>query len=236
MTLSEILKDRRAIAIGGAALALIAGLGVATVIALRQGEDEAAPPPASEGGLVIKTGREDDLKLDPARPLRCFVSDKFIGELPVAQCARRNGVATGALDVGLDTSGALSAAKGPSTEIVPLPPAIPVPDQTTASDEPPAPVAEEAGAAGVATPVRGGQACWRYGGGNWHRLPYAMSLDACVAELFAGQCVRAGAAVYGRWGERTLRLASGRIEQSANNRDFHTLANQGPECAAPAIG
>jgi hypothetical protein len=233
VTLTDILKDRRAVAIGGAGLALVAGLGIATVVALRQGEEEAAPPPASEGGLVIKTGREDDIRLDPARPLRCFVSDKFIGELPVAECAHRNGVATGALDVGLDTSGALSAAKAPSTEIVPLPPSVPVPDQTTASDEPAAPQTEQAAAP---APAGGGQACWRYGGGNWHRLPYAMSLDACVAELFAGQCVRAGAAVYGRWGDRTLRLAYGRIEQSANNRDFRTLANQGPGCAAPPIG
>ena len=33
-----------------------------------------------------------------------------------------------------------------------------------------------------------------------------MSLNACVQALYAGTCVRPGEALYGRWGETTLRL------------------------------
>jgi hypothetical protein len=116
----SVLQDRRVVLAGGAALALLAGLAIAVLIGRGQtGSD--SPPPASRGGLVVQTGRDDDIKLDPQRPLRCFVGGRFVGELPLGECARRNGVATGALDVGLDPSGALAAANGASSEITPLP-------------------------------------------------------------------------------------------------------------------
>jgi len=54
-----------------------------------------------------------------------------------------------------------------------------------------------------------------------------------VQTLYAGQCVRPGAALYGRWGNQTLRLTTGRVEISSNNRDFHTLVEQGPGCSIP---
>ena len=82
--------------------------------------DEA--PPASQGGLVVQTGRDDDIKLDPKRPLRCFVNGQFVGELPLSDCAQKNGVATGALDVGLDQSGALAAANAGGAHLTPLSP------------------------------------------------------------------------------------------------------------------
>src|SRR5206468_8925951 len=54
--------------------------------------------------------------------LRCFVNGQFVGELPLAVCAQRNGVATGSLDVGLDPSGALAAASNAaSSGLTPLP-------------------------------------------------------------------------------------------------------------------
>ena len=34
----------------------------------------------------------------------------FVGEITLAECAKKNGVATGALDVGVDETGALAAA------------------------------------------------------------------------------------------------------------------------------
>ena len=123
----ELLKDRRVILGGGAALALIAGLAVAIAMAMHQ-DDADGPPPASQGGLMVETGREDFVKLDPARALRCFVNGRLVGELPVSDCAHRNGVATGALDVGVDSSGALAAAKTPATDVAPPPPP-PVDDQ-----------------------------------------------------------------------------------------------------------
>ena len=88
-------------------MALLAGLAIAwTVTSRDRGPRE--PAPASQGGLVVQTGRDEDLKLDPQRPLRCFVNGQLVGELTVSDCANRNGVASGALDVGLDPSGALA--------------------------------------------------------------------------------------------------------------------------------
>ena len=76
----EFLTDRRVIAIGGAGLALVLGLALAWVIFSRS-QAPSGPPPASQGGLVVVSGRDDDAKLDPKRPLRCFVNGQFVGEL-----------------------------------------------------------------------------------------------------------------------------------------------------------
>jgi hypothetical protein len=53
-----------------------------------------------------------------------------------------------------------------------------------------------------------------------------MPLAACVQALFAGRCVRAGDAAYGRWAQQTLRLAPGRVEISGDNRNFRPLMDQ----------
>src|SRR5580658_2726195 len=115
-----ILSDRRVIAFGGGAVALAAGLAIAWFI-VTHSHKPAEPPPASQGGLTVVSGRDDDAKLDPKRPLRCFVGGQFVGELPLAVCAQRNGVATGALDVGLDQAGALAASNGVNSSLTPLP-------------------------------------------------------------------------------------------------------------------
>ena len=220
----ELLKDRRVILGGGAALALIAGLAVAIAMAMHQ-DDTDGPPPASQGGLMVQTGREDFVKLDPARALRCFVNGRLVGELPVSDCAHRNGVATGALDVGVDSSGALAAAKTPTTDVAP---------------PPPPPVDEQGGSATAAAgddavPTAGEKTCWGYSGGAWQRTPGDMSLNACVQSLFAGQCVRPGGAAYGRWGERTLRLVLGRVEMSGDDGGFRVLARQQGGCAISSL-
>ncbi len=111
--------NRWLVALGGGVLALAAGLGLAWVIFSHSRKPE-TPPPASQGGLVVVAGRGDDAKLDPQRPLRCFVGGQFVGELPLAECARRNGVATGSLDVGLDQAGALAATNGAGAPLTPL--------------------------------------------------------------------------------------------------------------------
>ena len=115
----EFLKDRRVIALVGAGVALVLGVAVAWAI-FSHSRAPVGPPPASQGGLVVVSGRDDDAKLDPKRPLRCFVGGQFVGELPLAVCAQRNGVATGALDVGLDPSGALAAATNGAAPLTPL--------------------------------------------------------------------------------------------------------------------
>ena len=107
----DFLKDRRIVVLGGgAAVALLAGLGIAAALLAGHDQKQTEAPPASRAGLIVETGRDDDTKLDPARPLRCFVGGAFVGEITLAECAKKNGVATGALDVGVDETGALAAA------------------------------------------------------------------------------------------------------------------------------
>ncbi|HEY9233679.1 MAG TPA: hypothetical protein VIP08_01470, partial [Phenylobacterium sp.] len=119
----DFLKDRRTLlALGGGAAALIAGLLIANAMVSKGRGEKAAPPPASQGGLVVETGARDDGKLDPAKPLRCFVAGQYVGEMTLADCAKRNGVATGALDVGVDEAGNLAAADQAGTMLTPLPP------------------------------------------------------------------------------------------------------------------
>jgi hypothetical protein len=220
----EFLKDRRFVLAAGAALALLAGLGIALVLMSgRHGPTEA--PPASRAGLIVETGRDDDAKLDPARPLRCFVDGQFVGETTLAQCATKNGVATGALDVGVDETGALAAADQAGMVLTPLPPV-----EIAAPAAVPAPAATPA-AAQSAVPLA---ACWRYSGAEWRRLPGDITFNACAQALFGGHCERPGGATYGRWGDETLRLVPGRVEASSDNRNFHTAVEQAANCSIPS--
>lgn len=210
---------RRSLVLIGAAGALVAGLIAAVGVSSRDKGDP-APPPASQGGLVIdSSGAAGEERLDPAKPLRCFVAGRYVGELVLSECAKRNGVATGALDVGTDETGALAAANDAGAMITPLPPAA------TAA---PAPTA--------AAPAQPIAACWRYAGAEWRRLPTSLALGACVQTLYAGKCERPGGATYGRWGQQTLRLVPGKVEISSDNRSFRTLVEQGPGCALPPSG
>ncbi|HEX6860132.1 MAG TPA: hypothetical protein VF138_08055 [Caulobacteraceae bacterium] len=201
---------------GGAALALLAGLGIAFIIMLMD-KGSTKPPPASRGGLIVEAGKPDEDKLDTTKPLRCFVDGQFVGELTLTQCAKRNGVATDSLDVGLDPSGALAAAGTAGTVLTPLPPQA----------AQPAPVNPTPTAANIAT-------CWTYGRDGWRDIG-DMGRGACVQTLFAGQCERQGGAQYGRWGDQTLRLVTGKVEVSGDNRRFRTLVDQGPGCSLPAV-
>jgi len=144
----------------------------------------------------------------------------------LADCAKRNGVATGALDVGVDEAGNLAAADQAGTMLTPLPPVETSP--APASAAPPA----EAGPVAAAGPAG---ACWRYAG-EWRKLPGDLTLNGCVQALFAGRCERPGGATYGRWMQQTLRLAPGKVEVSGDNRSFRPLAEQGAGCAIPPIG
>jgi hypothetical protein len=229
----ELLKDRRVVLATGIGGVVAAGLLAAVVIALFQDDPDPAASMSSGGGLTVQTGKVDDVGLDPKRPLRCFSGGRFVGEMPVEDCARRNGVPTGALDLGLDNSGALAASNGPTAEITPLPPAPPPAISPAADSE--SPVADETSPRGLVRPA--GQVCWRYDGTSWTQLSSGgMSLGACVEALFQGECLGPNAAAYGRWGARTLRLAAGRIETSSDNRTFKTMASQGPGCTTPPVG
>jgi hypothetical protein len=223
--LMQALRDRRIVlALAGAALALVAGLVMAMTLMKRHQGEANATPPAAQGGLVVETGSADEGKLDPTARLRCFVAGQFVGEATLAECAKRNGVATGALDVGVDESGALAAANQAGAMLVPLPPSAADSQAVAAAPGPvTAPVA--------AAPSGPAGACWRYAGGEWRKLPADMPLTACVQTLFAGHCERPGGASYGRWMAETLRLTPGKVEVSGDNRNFRTLVEQSPSCA-----
>tara|TARA_R110002051_G_scaffold317155_1_gene397952 strand:- start:503 stop:1171 length:669 start_codon:yes stop_codon:yes gene_type:complete len=212
---------------------LAIGVGVAAVLAIvlalvfSRGADRApGAAPAERGGLTVDVA--DAPGLEPTRELRCFVDGRFIGMATLTDCARRNGLATDALDVGLDETGALAAA--PTAAFAPpprLPPVVvaeiePMPTPVTPSQPAPAPVAA-------------GSACLRHTGSDWRSLSPNMGLNACVMALYSGTCVRPGEALYGRWGDTTLRLVPRRVEQSSDNSRFRTLAEQDRNCQFPGL-
>jgi hypothetical protein len=219
------LNENRTVLAVGAGLAILAGVVLAMIFAGR-GDPTPEAPPATRGGLTVNVA--DAPGLEPTRELRCFVNGQFIGMATLADCARRNGLATDALDVGLDETGALAAA--PTAAFAPPPEAPPVELAETP--------AAEAGAVQPAqsdqpAPVASG--CLRYAGSEWRAVPGAGTLNACVQALFAGQCVRPGDAQYGRFGDTTLRLVPRRVEQSGDNNRFRTLTTQNRDCQFPDL-
>jgi len=199
--------------LGGGVVVIAVALAAALVIQLL-GPRAAAPPAASVGGLVVQAQSDQDAKLDPQKPLRCFVNGQLVGEKTLAECAQQNGVATEALDVGVDQTGQLAANNQPQSAVTPLPP----PDGQTSSDDQPA----------VGPPVGD---CLRYAAASWREAGAGMSLTGCVKLLFDGHCQRPGGAAYGRWQTQTLRQVPGEIDVSPDNKDFHQLVAQAaPDC------
>ena len=114
-------QDNRLLIAIGAGLAIVAAVVIALVFS--GGRDRnAEPPPAAQGGLTVDVA--DAPELNTTRELRCFVDGQFVGMATLTDCARRNGVATDALDVGIDETGALAAA--PTAAFAPPPSAPPV--------------------------------------------------------------------------------------------------------------
>lgn len=219
-------KDRRVLIIGGGAVAaIVAALALAAVFGGGDKKTSDERPPAAEGGLQVDVAETPTL--DPARALRCYVDGRYVGEATLEDCARRNGVATGALDVGVDESGEWTAAEtaslapppeAPPLEVAPSPEIVDASGDTSA-----APVAED----------QPSGECLRFIGGEWRRLSENIGLNACVQILFQGRCERPGSASYGRWAGTTLRLVPGRVEQSDNNREFKLYVEQGGGCSIP---
>jgi hypothetical protein len=98
-------------------------------------------------------------------------------------------------------------------------------------------VPTEAGTAPQAASATGGATaiCWRRDS-DWRKLPAEISLNACVQALFAGKCEKPGEAVYGRWGDQTIRLVPRHVEISGDNRTFRPLAEQNAACVIAPIG
>jgi hypothetical protein len=218
-------QDNRLLIAIGAGLAVVAAVVIALIFSAGR-ERNPAPPPAAQGGLTVDVA--DAPELNTTRELRCFVDGQYIGLATLSDCARRNGVATDALDVGIDETGALAAA--PTAAFAPPPSAPPV--ELTEAEQPP--LVGQQPAEPAAQPASG-SACLRHTGSDWRSLSSSMSLNACVQALYSGTCVRPGEALYGRWGDTTLRLVPRRVEQSADNSRFSTLAEQDRSCTFPGL-
>jgi hypothetical protein len=189
-------------------------------------EDKTAPQPELTeenvgGGLEIELSQNEVGRIDPNRPLRCFVGGRFVGELTVAKCAERNGVQTQGLDVGLDESGALTAAISsvpPPITDIPVGPLVEGPAEPAAEPPPPVP----------ATQDPPGGACMRNAAGEWRNLGDGLTLDTCVQVLFSGRCEPPGGAQYGRWNGQSLRLVAGGVE-IADGGGYRPLVSQDPQ-------
>lgn len=224
-------QNRNVVLALGAGLAVLAGVVIAVLVA---GKDKTpAGPPADKGSLSVDVAEAPTL--DPTRKLRCYVNGQFVGETSLADCAQKNGVSAQSLDVGLDESGALVAAQTASLApppVLPPPPVIEDPRDDPDAVEDPRPTQQADNSSSdfeIAPTQASGSACLRFTGGDWRQLSPGTSLDTCKRLLFEGQCVRPGEANYGRWGDTTLRLVPGRIEQSNDNRRFRTVERR-PSC------
>jgi hypothetical protein len=223
-------RQRIVLAAGGGA-ALLLGIVVAAVI-MGRNRGASSPPPASKGGLEVSVNEAP--ALDPKKKVRCFVDGSPIGEFTIAECAAKNGVGAQALDVGLDDSGNLAAA--PTASLSPTPALPPAPGESAPSGA--AAGAAHAGSAPApSTPATQASTqtgrCLRYTGTDWRDIADNYTLNACIQALFAGRCVHPGEAVYGRFGETTLRLVPGQVQQSSDNRNFHTVVEQKRGCDIP---
>lgn len=216
------MENQRLVLILGGVAALLAAVVVALLLMGGPGEDEAkTDEPVERAGLQLDV--IDPETMSPDQQLRCFVGGRFVGMATLSQCAERNGVASQALDVGLDSSGELTAV-----------PFTPPPELPSLTDEPQQPEAQpvETGPAPV-QPVSGSR-CLRFAGGEWREVG-DMGLNACVQTLYDGRCEQLGGATYGRWGDSTLRLVPGRVEQSFDNTTFRPIAPQARDCSVGEV-
>jgi hypothetical protein len=228
----------RAARIAKIALSLVIGAGL-----IAAGCRRAKPQDAAPAGPLLKVEMGTSTKLDPESALRCFVHGQFVGMQTPAQCAEKNGVPAGALDVGLDQSGSLAAGAG-DAHLAPIANTV---DDNAVSDaeaaENPAPptlppaTSAPTVSAQTALPADGATGdCLRFIRGAWQTSGAGVSLGVCVRTLFAGRCVGPGQTIYGRWGRETVRLMPGRVEISDNNRDFRPLvAQSASDCSLPPL-
>jgi hypothetical protein len=237
-------QNSRGLILAGAGGVAMIAVGVAVAFAiLHHDKPSDEPPPASQAGLIIDVKQGSEIKRDPNQPYRCFKDGAYVGMATLDQCAQKNGVVSGALDVGIDQTGALAAANQFGTALAPVPPPgakvinAPAPGVPAVAVPPiAAPVAPTAPPIAAVTPqpARGpSSTCQRYDR-SWTALG-EMPLSTCLQLLYAGHCERPGGALYGRWGDQSLRLVPGRVEISRDDRSYQTLVQQGPGCTIPQV-
>jgi hypothetical protein len=247
--------DRRLLAVVGAAVALLLAVGAALLLSRGPHQSETATSTESTnltgsnaGGLKVEMAKTPKLESDTS--VRCFVNGQFVGMQTAAACAQKNGVAPGALGVGLDQSGAIAAGGG-DTHLAPLAGAANAvadadadasdsidrgdggPGDAADSRDDRDPTGTDAEDYADAPPAL----CGRMGpGGGARPTGPRVSLDACVHNLFDGRCPPPGQVAYGRWGALTLRASPGRIDLATDGRDFRALAPQYPsDCSIPSL-
>ena len=228
-------KDQsRWIWIGGGAAVAVA-IAIFLGLALSSGHKTDPKMTDAPPGLTFNVS-DPAPQLDSKKPLRCYVNGVDVGDLTLADCAKKNGVAAQGLDVGLDDNGNVVAA--PTGSLTPTPPTpasagapadkanpqAQVPDQT--AEVVPANAPAAAGPTGV---------CLRYNSNTWNKLQDNLTLGQCVQLLYDQRCVSPGNASYGRWGDKTLRLVPKRVEISDDNTNFRTLVDQGQGCSVPMV-
>ena len=228
----QLPNDNRVIIAIGVGLAVLAAVVLALIFGSGREQPAARMPDAdAPGELQVNVG--DAPALEPTRELRCFVSGQFVGMATLSDCAQRNGLATDALDVGLDESGNLAAA--PTASLAP-PPALPTAITTDpALVDPRQPENPQPQPQQPRVERTSGAPCMRYTGSDWRQLSSDMTLNQCVQALYAGTCVGPGDAQYGRHGNLTLRLVPRRVEQSNDNARFRILADQDRGCQFPSL-
>ncbi|MBW8880995.1 MAG: hypothetical protein JF615_06075 [Asticcacaulis sp.] len=217
---------------GGSALVVV----LAIIAALALNKNHKDDPKMNEGQSGISFDVADPT-LDPKKPLRCYVNGAYVADLTPAECAKKNGVPTGALDVGLDENGNATAAPTGSLAPVPGAPASTPPAVTPGTT--PAATPPDAGGevvpdthASDAGPVA---ACLRFNSNSWNKLSDGLTLGQCVKLLYDGRCVSPGNASYGRCGDKTLRLVPRRVEISDDNTNFRSLVETGQGCSVPMV-
>lgn len=216
----EAFQDRRVVLGVGLGAFVLLMLLVGVYAGGLAGRRKTAAPAGPRASLQVQMGETGSAKLDPKAPLRCFVNGRFVGTATLADCARRNGVDPGRMDVGVDASGQVAAAGEGQAELAALP------EEPAAAVQPAEPVQPPA------QPGAARGACLRYAGGEWREAGVGLTLRACARTLFEGRCVRPGEALYGRYGERTLRLVPGRVESSGDDRSFSPVMGQDPDACA----
>ena len=231
----QLPNDNRVIIAIGVGLAVLAAVVLALMFS--GGREPAAPrtQDTEEGPGGLQVDLADAPSLEPTRELRCFVDGQFIGMATLADCAQRNGLATDALDVGLDETGNLAAA--PTAAFAPppaLPSAVDMAETDPAYADTPLPEQPQSQPQQPRVERASGASCLRFSGSDWRELGQ-MSLNQCVQALYAGTCVRPGDAQYGRHGSVSLRLVPRRVEQSNDNRRFRILADQDRNCQFPGL-
>ena len=199
------------------------------------------------GALVLSRGHKDEQKmndqptgltfnvsdptptLDSKKPLRCFVNGAYVGDLTLADCAKKNGMSAQKLDVGFDDAGNATAA--PTASLVPVPgaPVTAAPSAGTQAPEQTDEVVPDTHVAAGPT-----AACLRFNSNSWNRLSDNLTLGQCAILLFDQRCVAPGQASYGRWGGKTLRLVPKRVEISDDNANFRQLVDQ-QGCSVPMV-